>query len=340
MSEKIKVVVEYVAWNENSQITGTTMPEKNNTSTGDVLNPAPNYKPFILGASKLGEGQRFVSRYNGYASRKCSDEEGRIIPPVPIKVTGQNIETLRFKFSESLNQWATEVEFNGQIYQNDGLMLTFTDLDLNATEHTLYIRKWSAPKFNVRIDQISLNYVVEYDRRQLDDLMFGIENSDDETKPRFGLIGQYGDIKVQDLKRGGNFEVKNLAQFGLLAPKSPITLYVYGGKMADFRSEKWKWSLGKISTPLEDESVDLQESESMTAAGYASSKTALALINEISTGLKLDISEKAQKILSDTIVPYSYIGNTDTWTNIQKICEACLLRCWQDKDVVYMVEFI
>lgn len=338
---KIKVVVEYIAGNADSNISGTTLPEGNNTSTGNILNPAPNLKPFVFGASKLGEGQKFASRYNGYASRQVADESGNLNPPLRITVKGDYIETLRFKFAESLNQWATEIDFNGVVYQNDNLVFTVGNLPLLPNqEYNLIIRKWSAPKFNIRVDNVTLDYVVEYDTKQLEEIVAGNDNAPDESVPRFGLLGQYGDIRLKDIKSGGDYEIKALAEKGLLAPKSPITMYIYGGKFAEFRSQKWSWEMSKISAPLEDELVDLREEVAGTEVGYVSSRTALSLLYETATGLELDISEGAQHMLVNTNIPYAYLENAETWANIQKICDACLLRCWKDNGLILIAEFI
>jgi hypothetical protein len=334
---KIKVEIEYIANNPNSEINEVSFPDGNNTSTGSVLNGNVNMRPLVWGASKWGDSGKYITNYNGFASEQCSDENGDFDTPVTFTISGTEIESLRIKFAASLGQYATELKVDGNTYINDSL--TFITAGLTGNSHTVEIIKWSAPNFNARIDSIGMGVVTEYDEKQVMELVAGNYSTANESEPAYGLISQYGNLTIKDIES----EIKGIAQQQLLSPNSPIKITFKDEQQGNFLSDEWKYSINEVSVEFKDSLLAWQEINysgrvlTFTESAWTSLRT---LLNEISTAYNVafiygaDVNAHMKSIR----IPYAYFENGNLWDVLDKICKAGQLRLWQDKAGRYVIE--
>lgn len=326
----VKINVEYIAQNPNSVINSVACPTANNTSSNNVLVPSTNPKPFVWGASKWGQGQKFISKYNGFASRQCSDASGNFAIPVTLTVSGTVIETLRIKFSESLNQWAILISIDGGVaVVNDSLNFTATGLTGNS--HTIAILKWSEPLFNARIDSISMSYVIEYTNRQIMTLISGNYSTADEDEPAYGLISQYGSFRIKDI----NGEIKNIAEQQLLSENSPITISFNGETQNVLKSNEWKYRVNEISTDFKDDILAWQGMDCPERL-ISENATFLQLFNEVNIIFSVD--DETTLLLQNIRITNPYYAGSNLWDILYNLCNAAQLRLWQDKGGNYNIE--
>lgn len=323
----VKINVEYIAQNPNSAISGVTYPASNNTSTNSVLNGNANRKPFVFGASKFGEGQKFISSYNGFASRECSDNNGVFLNPVSLTISGAAIENLKIKFSESLGQYATELIIDGKTYINESLV--FVTSGLSGDIHTVQIAKWSEPKFNARIDSIGMGYTAEYTNRQIIALLSGNYSTADEEAPSYGLISQYGDMQIKDI----NNQLKNLAGQQLLNSNSQIRIYFNGEQQGNLMSDEWRYNINEASVDFKDDMLGWQNMD-FKGKTLVFNTNLFSVIKEIETiyNIKFILREGVQSQATNTVLAYLYIEACTLWEAMDKICKAGQFRLWQDKD--------
>lgn len=104
---------------------------------------------------------------------------------------------------------------DGDTYENNGI--TFITGNLTGDSHTVEITKWSAPKFNAKIESISMSIVFEHTERQIMELVAGNYSTANEEEPAYGLISQYGNLTLKNIEN----EIKGMAQQQLLSPNSP-----------------------------------------------------------------------------------------------------------------------
>jgi len=334
---KIKVEIEYIATNPNSEISEVSFPSRNNTSTGAVLNGNVNMQPLVWGASKWGYSAKFISKYNGFASEQCSNAQGEFSPPISFTITGTEIESLRIKFAASLGQYATELKVDGNTYINDSL--TFITAGLTGNSHTVEIIKWSAPNFNARIDSIGMGAVTEYDEKQVMELVAGNYSTANESEPSYGLISQYGNLTIKDIES----EIKGIAQQQLLSPNSPIKITFKDEQQGNFLSDEWKYSINEVSVEFKDSLLAWQETNyagrvlTFTENTWKSLQT---LLNEISTAYNVAFIYGADvnAHMLSVRIPYAYFESGNLWDVLDKICKAGQLRLWQDKAGRYVIE--
>jgi hypothetical protein len=328
---KIKVEIEYIANNPNSEISEVSFPSRNNTSTGAVLNGNVNMQPLVWGASKWGDSAKFISKYNGFASEQCSNAQGEFSPPISFTITGTEIESLRIRFAASLGQYATELKVDGNTYINDSL--TFITAGLTGDSHTVEIVKWSAPKFNARIDSIGMGVVTEYTERQIMELVAGNYSTANEEEPAYGLISQYGNLTIKDIEN----EIKQLAQQQLLSPNSPIKITFKDEQQGNFLSDEWKYSINEVSVGFKDSVLALQEVN--YEKNVVPTLTALQLLNEAISSLNINasISNAATTALSKVKITYPTLNST-AWDAITYLISLGHIRAWIGKDGVLIVE--
>jgi hypothetical protein len=335
---KIKVEIEYIATNPNSEINEVSFPDGNNTSTGAVLNGNVNMQPLVWGASKWGDSAKFISKYNGFASEQCSNEQGEFSPPISFTITGTEIESLRIKFAASLGQYATELKVDGNTYINDSL--TFITAGLTGNSHTVEIIKWSAPNFNARIDSIGTGVVTEYTERQIMELVAGNYSTANESEPAYGLISQYGNLTIKDIES----EIKGIAQQQLLSSNSPIKITFKDEQQGNFLSDEWKYSINEVSVEFKDSLLAWQETNYggriltgvSTGLNYV---TLLTLLNEIQTNYNIEFTkdDNVDSYIQGIRIPYAYFESGNLWEVLDKICKAGQLRLWQDKYGRYVI---
>lgn len=334
----IKVEIEYIASNPNSEINSVSLPESNNTSTGAVLNDNVNMRPLVWGASKWGDSGKYITKYNGFASEQCSDENGEFDTPVTFTISGTEIESLRIKFAESLGQYATELKIDGDTYANDSL--TFVTAGLTGNSHTIEITKWSAPKFNARIESISMDIVSEYTERQIMELVASNYSTANEDEPAYGLISQYGNLTLKDIEN----EIKGIAQQQLLSPNSPIKITFKDEQQGNFLSDEWSYSINEVRVEFKDSLLAWQEinyggrilTGVSTGLNYV---TLLTLLNEIQTNYNIEFTKEdnVDSYIQGIRIPYAYFDSGNLWEVLDKICKAGQLRLWQDKYGRYVI---
>ena len=331
---RIKVEIEYVAQNPDSSINygNTVFSESNNTSTNNIQGGFVNYRPFVIGASKFGQGQKFISRYNGFASRQCCDENGIFANPPTITINGTAIEDLKIQFSESLGQYATELKIDGQTYVNDSLL--FVIGGLSGDSHTIQITKWSAPKFNARIDGITMGHTVVYDEKQVMELIAGNQNTADEGQPAYGLISQYGNLRIKDIQN----QIKGFAEQQLLRGDLPAKVLFKEEYIGHFLSAEWSYKVNDVRVEFKDSMLAWQQMD-YEGRTLTENETLLALLNEIQNKYNLTFYKEAgvDEHLQNIKIPYAYLERGTLWDVFDKICKAGQLRIWQDKDGRYYI---
>jgi hypothetical protein len=175
----------------------------NNISTdlGSVIGVKNNGRnPFIIGASKLGDGSTFSNGVDYFIGDQPSNENGYFSNPYSIIINDKNatLTSLTIEFDSTNGRHPNNIRIDGKEYIDDDPIFTVTGLTTNTT-HTIYIDNWNSPLYPLVITGIYTEVLIEIDRRNLISLESSIFDRSDLKLPSFGIISNKGNIEFNDL---------------------------------------------------------------------------------------------------------------------------------------------
>lgn len=344
-----KVVIDFITTNKSEEKINkiTFNKESNNISSfvggnynENISKTSRGSNPFILGSSKLGEGQTFVNSYQGYMSRYMSASDNS--STLSFEITGENIINLTIIFNEITNEYATKIRVNNIIYEN--YSTTFI-IRFPAIQKKIYvdILEWNLPNKNIKISSINLNLKSEYTRSNgLISFTRGNQIIDDNSKPIYGLIGQYGRVEINDK----NNVIQQLAEQNLLYTNKDVKIYL-GNKMigayitSSFNKEN---DSNKITIELESGITKMQDinvPKTIFRKGTSLKSIWKYLVQiAINNGFEFENITRfgiiAQggifDIMEHITYDYPYIDEDNLFNQFNKICDLLKLRMYQNED--------
>jgi hypothetical protein len=125
-------------------------------------------RPFILGASLLGEGDVWWQhdiKYSGFMGLELNNglPNNDFNTPQIFTFSGNDISGLIINFDKVAQQWATELIINGITYKNNSVSFIWAN-KIPVDNVTIEIKKWNKPLYPVRITSIfdfeaAINYI-------------------------------------------------------------------------------------------------------------------------------------------------------------------------------------
>lgn len=308
--------------------------------------------PFILGASKLGQGGKFCANDTKpyFISSEIAGVDGSFDsqPYIYIEDTSSSLTSITIAFDTTNNRHPNTINVDGVDYSVDAS--TFTVLGITASSyHTIKITDWNAPNFPLVITGIYANVYIEIDRRNLISLETSLYDRGDLELPSFGVISNTGNIEfIDDNEQVGYYAYKRLLQKGLmceiylkntLCPEATKRVAVY-------ETDSWAYDNEnhKVSVSLKD---DLEKWQEINIEGISYDarnpveKTLWYFFHELSiltfsNGYEMDVAldAKTTEVLNNTIIKYPLLYSSSLWAAWDKVCQVGQLHIYKENGIV------
>jgi hypothetical protein len=208
---------------------------KNNISSETVpINgeKSQGSNPFILGASKLGDGSTFSGTVDYFISDYRYIEEKGFVrvkdngieetqQSLLITISGTNITSFTIEFDKVNNRHPKMINIDGTDYSDYDAIFTVGNLP-SANSHTVRISNWNSPLYPLVIMGVYVEITIDIDYRNLIALNRSITYRGDNKLPSYGIISNTGNLEFNDLTG----EIRDYAEQLLLTSdlKVEITL--------------------------------------------------------------------------------------------------------------------
>ena len=303
--------------------------------------------PFLLGASKLGDGATFSNEVDYFISARKSNSEGLIVGSFYFTITSEKeINNLTIAFDVKNNRHPTKITINGVEYIDDDAIFTVTGI--NSKSVTVSIQNWNTPNCPIIITGIYTGVSINIDRRNLLSLERTIYDRADLKLPSFGIISNTGRIEFKDL----DGEVRDYAEQRLLDKGMPCEIKlnntltkksVVVGKM---ETDEWDYDEENktVSVSLKD---DLEEWQEINIEGINydprnTEEKPFSWLYEYLHGITIKdgryfmymfdfLSQETRSILSRTFIKYPMLEAGTLWQAWQKLCEVCQLHIFKNR---------
>ena len=332
--------------------------------------------PFIIGASKLGDGSTFSDGVGYFIGDKLSDENGKFLTPYEFTIESSvPLTSLSFDFDKINKRHPNSIRLispnEKEFYeQDDDPLFTVVGLD-SANKYTIQIDNWNSPKYPIVITGIYVNVSIKIDRNNLISISRSIFDRSDLKLPSFGIISNTGNIEFNDL----DGEIRDYAEELLLESglKCEINLnntLVDGAseKIGLFETDEWDYDNDNrvVSVSLKD---DLEEWQDINVEGisydprkpeskpfkwlyehlWKLTSNRSSYVNENGETISgtgnynmlsfVDLDEDTQAVLNNTYIQYPLLESGSLWQQWTKLCQACQLHIYKNNDGIVVCRY-
>lgn len=332
---------------------------KNNISS-DIMEikgvKSQGSNPFIVGASKVGDGSTFSDKVDYFIGEQQSDGNGVFETPYNLTISGSSITSLTIEFDKVNNRHPNTIDIDGTTYADDDAIFTINNLQ-SADSHTITIRDWNSPLYPLVIMGIYVEISIDIDYRNLISLNRSIIYRGDNKLPSYGIISNTGNIEFNDLTG----EIKDYAEQLLLTSDLKVeimlnnTLANTHEQVGVFETESWNYDNDNrsVSVSLKDDLEEWQDIQ-IEGFGYDPREPFKVLVSGSMADLykwlsygrdengnyrtpskyKLNnfdtLDEKTKLILENTTIKYPILKSGSLWEQWQKLCEVCGLYIYKN----------
>ena len=322
--------------------------------------------PFIIGASKLGDGSTFSDGVDYFIGDQLSDKNGYFETPYDIVINcPTTLTAFEISFDKINNRHPAKIFVDGKEYINDDAV--FTVSVLSGDTHRITIDNWNSPKYPLVITGIYVEVSIDIDRRNLISLKSSIFERSDLKLPSWGIISNTGNIEFNDT----DGEIRDYAEQLLLESglKCEIKLnntLVDGASetIGLFETDEWDYDNDNrvVSVSLKD---DLEEWQNINVAEisydprkiehkpfkwfyvelwkltsnrfyaeediYGNGNYNMLAFDELDTD--------TQGVLQNTYIQYPLLESGSLWEQWTKLCEVCQLHIYKDNNGVVVCRY-
>lgn len=307
--------------------------------------------PFILGASKLGDGSTFSGNVDYSIGNTQSSESGVFTTPYTLTIIGTtNITSLTIAFDTVNNRHPNTIEIDNVEYADDDAIFTIVNLP-SANSHTITIDNWNSPNYPLVIMGIYVEISIDIDYRNLISLNRSITYRGDNKLPSYGIISNTGNLEFNDL----DGEIRDYAEQMLLTSDLKVeitlnnTLANAHEQVGIFETREWNYDNNNrsVSVSLKD---DLEEWQDIQVQGFdydprepfkiiadgKMSNLYVWLQDKTPTKYQMlnfeQLDEKTRTILEETTIDYPLLENGTLWAQWQKLCQVCGLYIYKNNE--------
>lgn len=306
-----------------------------NTYEENILSNSSNLgeKVFLLNESKLDEGYKFASNYNGYIGTSQSDEEGNI-DSFYIYLTGENIKFIKINFDSISNQYATKLLINNIEYNNNSYSFS-QELPQASNEVTIQILKWNKPFSFVKITSIVTTLLMQFDYKNgLKKINFSNSSNNNLETPIFGVKSNYGSIELVDK----NYQIENLANQNLLNTEKSVRIYFNDNKVGTFITENFIKDGNIVTIELKDKLLELQNI--VFEKKYYGSSQLIKFFEDVNSLLEsnnyLFVEETKNLIISKLEEIFLYqpylVEECSLWQCLEKISQITMIQFFLNEE--------
>ena len=313
--------------------------------------------PFILGASKLGDGSTFSGNVDYFIGNTQSSESGVFTTPYTLTISGTDITSLTIEFDKVNNRHPNTIKIDNVEYADDDAIFTIGNLP-SANSHEITIDNWNSPNYPLVIMGIYVEISIDINYRNLISLNRSIAYRGDNKFPSYGIISNTGNLEFNDL----DGEIRDYAEQMLLTSdlKVEITLNNTLAKKHEqvgiFETRDWNYDNDNrsVSVSLKD---DLEEWQDIQVQGFDyDPREPFKIIadGKMSNVYKWlqgqdengnyrtpekyqmltfeQLDTKTQEILEKTTIDYPLLENGTLWVQWQKLCQVCGLYIYKNNE--------
>lgn len=328
-------------------LTGVSELQGNNISSSIPLGSKKAVKnPFIIGASRLGDGSTFSGGVDYFIGSQLANKSGVFEQPYEIVVSGSNISSITIAFDDNKGRHPNSITIDGVTYYDDDAIYTITGLDPTKQKHTLVISDWSEPKYPIVISGIYSEVTIDVDRKTMLSMETNSSDRDGVATPSFGLISNGGSMQFKDL----NGELYDYAEQQLLSNGVLVDIYLFDTihknreLVGSFYSSDWDYDSDNRSVYLKykDDLEELQEII-FDRIDYDFDKMAEKTLRWFyeklfsATPQKYgfpefeNLDEKTKIHLENTKIKYPYLERVSLWGAWEKLCVVGMLHIYKEK---------
>lgn len=314
--------------------------------------------PFIIGASKIGDGSVLSDNVDYFIGNQLSNETGLFEKSysITIKDNSVTLTSLTITFDTFNNRHPNSIFIDDNEYVDDDPIFTVTNLAPKET-HRIVIENWNTPNYPLVITGIYAEIIIEIDRRNMISIESSIFDRSDLKLPSFGIISNTGNIEFNDLDGEiRDYAEQLLLQSGLSCQIKLNNTLVEGASetIGLFETDQWNYDNDSrvVSVSIKD---DLEEWQEINVAeiNYDPRNTESKPFSwlykhlwEITTANnnynmfsfdKLDSNTKA--VLNNTYVQYPLLESGSLWQQWTKLCQACQLHIYKNNDGVVVCRY-
>jgi hypothetical protein len=359
--------IDLISGNNGTLSSATSNLSGNNISSeiGAILgSKSQGSNPFIIGASKLGDGSTFSDKVDYFIGSQLSDSDGKFQTPYEIKFNSKSgINAITIVFDTENNRFPKSIIVDGVNYYDDDPIFTIANqtkvlLLETETEHSIIINDWNAPNYPLVIQGVYIDISIDINYRNLISLNRSITYRGDNKLPSYGIISNTGNLEFNDL----NGEIKDYAEQLLLTSDLKVvitlnnTLANAHEQVGVFETETWDYDNDNrsVSVSIKD---DLEEWQDIQVQGFSyDPREPFKIIadGKMSNVYKWlqgqdengnyrtpekyqmlsfeQLDEKTQAILESTTIDYPLLENGTLWEQWQKLCEVCGLYIYKNNE--------
>lgn len=312
-------------------------------SIGSVIGKKmqPNIKPFMLGKSKLGAGNYYISQLPYIVGRELANENGEFTNSYTISITSyQILEQIIIVFDTINRTHPNSIIVDGKTYIDDDPQFEIVFREKKIT-HTITINNWNTPNTPLIITSIYANANIEIDRKTLLHYDSSIFDRSNINYPSYGIMSNGGSITLADYDE----QILDLITQKIL--HSGISVEVFLTNTLTDKSEQLaKLSITELKYDNDNRSVDLQLKDSLEEwqelnveaiyynpakpttqnckwlYDYLYSKTP----QKYSMLSFIELDKETKNILTNTIIQYPLLESDNLWNEWDKLCQLCHLN--------------
>ena len=312
--------------------------------------------PFIIGASKLGDGSTFSDGVDYFIGDQLSDKNGYFETPYDIVINcPTTLTAFEISFDKINNRHPAKIFVDGKEYINDDAV--FTVSVLSGDTHRITIDNWNSPKYPLVITGIYVEVSIDIDRRNLISISRSIFDRSDLKLPSWGIISNTGNIEFNDT----DGEIRDYAeqlilQSGLKCEIKLKNTLVDGASetIGLFETDEWDYDNDNrvVSVSIKDDleewqdisveeiSYDPRKIESKPFKWLYEHLWAITTANNNYTMLAFDeLDTDTQGVLQNTYIQYPLLESGSLWESWQKLCEVCQLHIYKDNNGVVVCRY-
>lgn len=333
----------------------------NISSTTIPLNEVKICKsPFILGASKFGDGSALFSNVDFYVQKGLSeeiitsgiDERPHYAIKNPLSLgfySKEKINSLTFVFDTYNEVYPCEVYLNGSPQRISGSTFTIFNPTpySGTTTYDFEFRYLNKPKRPLIITGIYTGEEIEVRQRNMVSISRTLSDRADFKLPSFGIISNVGEIEFNDY----NGKVLQYANNLLLKEGLECRLYLNNSlntisqEIGVYQTSNWQYDNDnrKVSVSLKD---DLEEWQDINVEGFsydAKNRPEYNLAwfynylrdrtpNKYKMLELSELDSQTQSILNNIMIKYPMLKSGSLWQQWNKICQVAQAHIYKLDD--------
>lgn len=300
---------------------------------------------FLLGKSKLGDGSAYCADAEYFIGKEFCDENGYFNPSYDLTITGSNIQGISVVFDDYNIEYATLLEVDGKLHNNNSITFTTEVSDQTLDTHVIKMLKWSEPNSPPRIQGIFVSLNIDLSVLQTVSMNFKRMTRGDNDLPSWGIISSTGNIEFNDLNQSIQEYIKRemIKQNLKCTINLNNTLTMTEQTIATMYTDKWNYDNDSriVNVSLKN---DLEEWQNIfiDAISYDPNSVkpmSFAELYNILYKLTPDkynmltlrqLDQKTSLMLQHTYCQYPMLNACSLWSAWSKLCEALQLYIYKN----------